>query len=115
MTSKAIDICVNEIYLNLKVKYSSIEDVEENLDDAIHDAVDWYISNNDLNNNKKIITKIYKQDIIDVMLNYDITNLESYSKKQIYAMCAYQLLLNDILNNYKDKIIQELIDYLENE
>lgn len=115
MTSKAIDICVNEIYLNLKVKYSSIEDVEENLDDAIHDAVDWYISNNDLNNNKKIITKNYKQDVIDVMYDNEITNIESLSKKQVYAMCAYYLIKNDIQQNLKDKIIQELIDYLENE
>lgn len=110
MTEITININVKKINLVLNVKYSSIKDLDNVINDSIDETVNKLTEDNNNDENKRIIKDVYKKEIIDVIYDYGLEDeMTLYSKADMIEIITYYLIMNDINENLKEKIIQDLI------
>lgn len=110
MTEITININVKKINLVLNVKYSSIKDLDNVIKDSIDETVNKFTEDNNYDENKRIIKEVYKKEIIDVIYDYGLEDeMTIYSKADMIEIITYYLIMNDINENLREKIIQDLI------
>ena len=110
MTEITININVKKINLVLNVKYSSIKDLDNVINDSIDETVNKLTEDNNYDENKRIIKDVYKKEIIDVIYDYGLEDeMTLYSKAEMIEIITLNLIIKDINENLNDKITQDLI------
>ena len=107
----AIEINVKGINLVLNIKLSYEGEFDKHIEDTIDSEVYNFLEKQDEKENRKIIEDNYKTDVFDQVYEYGMEEqLVTDSKEVVIKSVAFNLMSNDIKDNFKEVIILKTLN-----